>query len=101
MIIFKTARDLQQYLDKTRGGETMTDQRTGAGFVPTMGDLHDGHLSLLKSSGSENAVTVCSIFVNPAQLYNPKDFEKYPTKLVQDINKLEFIVLDVLFLSTV
>ena len=101
MIIFKTARDLQQYLDKTRRGETMTDQRTGAGFVPTMGALHDGHLSLLKSSGSENAVTVCSIFVNPAQFNDPKDFEKYPSTLEQDIYKLETIGCDVLFLPSV
>src|SRR5215468_2087012 len=95
MVIFKTARDLQGYLDKYR------KKGKSIGFVPTMGALHDGHLSLLKSSKSHNTVTVCSIFVNPAQFNDPKDFKKYPTTLEQDIFKLETAGCDILFLPPV
>ena len=95
MIIFKTARDLQHQLGKRR----QTGQPIG--FAPTMGALHDGHLSLLKTSKSQNGVTVCSIFVNPAQFNDPKDFKKYPSTLEQDIYKLETAGCDILFLPPV
>jgi len=95
MIIFKTAKDLKYQLDKYR----QTGQPIG--FTPTMGALHDGHLSLLKTSKSQNAVTVCSIFVNPAQFNDPKDFKKYPSTLEQDIYKLETAGCDILFLPPV
>jgi pantoate--beta-alanine ligase len=95
MIIFKKARDLQQYLETAR----QADQNIG--FVPTMGALHEGHISLLKISARENQVTVCSIFVNPAQFNDPKDFEKYPSTLKQDIEKLESNGCDILFLPPV
>ena len=95
MIIFKTARDLRHELDKY-------EQKGDAiGFVPTMGALHDGHLSLLTSSKSQNKATVCSIFVNPAQFNDPKDFRKYPSTLEQDIYKLETAACDILFLPPV
>jgi pantoate--beta-alanine ligase len=95
MIIFKTASDLEHQLGKY--------QQTGQpiGFTPTMGALHDGHLSLLKTSKSQNGVTVCSIFVNPAQFNDPKDFKKYPSTLAQDIYKLETAGCDILFLPPV
>jgi len=95
MIIFKKAADLQRYLDDCR------QKSQKIGFVPTMGALHDGHLSLLKNSNKENEITVCSIFVNPAQFNDPKDFEKYPSTLSQDIYKLEINECDVLFLPPV
>ena len=95
MIIFKKARDLQQYLETAR----QADQNIG--FVPTMGALHEGHISLLKISARENQVTVCSIFVNPAQFNDPRDFEKYPSTLKQDIQKLESNGCDILFLPPV
>jgi pantoate--beta-alanine ligase len=92
MIIFKYADQLRQHIDQNRrNGEKI-------GFVPTMGALHDGHLSLLKKSKEETSLSVVSIFVNPTQFNDPKDFEKYPVTVDQDIYKLEAAGCNLLFI---
>ncbi|MBC7388327.1 MAG: pantoate--beta-alanine ligase [Opitutaceae bacterium] len=80
MKIFKTVQELTSFRTFTKGS---------TGFVPTMGALHSGHLSLIRSSKNENDFTGCSIFVNPIQFTNPEDFEKYPSTLDQDLKLLE------------
>lgn len=92
MIIVKKAKDLQDYFDSCR------EKNQSIGFVPTMGALHDGHISLLKFCINENQVAVCSIFVNPAQFNDLSDFQKYPSTLDQDVYKLETNGCDILFL---
>ncbi|MDH7461596.1 pantoate--beta-alanine ligase [Chitinophagaceae bacterium 26-R-25] len=71
------------------------------GFVPTMGALHEGHISLIAASKAENDITVCSVFVNPTQFNDPKDFEKYPITIEADIEKLELAGTNILFLPSV
>ena len=70
------------------------------GFVPTMGALHDGHLSLIEKSKSENKFTICSIFVNQKQFNNSEDFEKYPKTIDTDLAKLELAKCDMVFVPT-
>jgi pantoate--beta-alanine ligase len=95
MIIFKKASQLSQYLQQQRNSGKKT------GFVPTMGALHDGHLSLVGVCREQNELTICSIFINPTQFNNPEDFKHYPVTLEKDLEKLIKAGCDVLFLPSV
>lgn len=95
MIIFKHTADTRSHLDSMRKMGQVT------GFVPTMGALHAGHLSLIEKARAGSDVVVSSIFVNPTQFNDPADFEKYPVTLEQDIDMLEEAGCDVLFIPTV
>lgn len=95
MYVFNKVEDLQSHiLHLKRNGQTI-------GFVPTMGALHEGHLSLIRCSKTECDITVASIFVNPTQFNDPKDFDKYPRMNEADSQMLEKSGCDVLFLPDV
>ena len=91
MNIFTTKKNLTEHIEQLhKAGKKI-------GFVPTMGALHQGHLSLLAQSQQYCDVSVCSIFVNPTQFNDPKDLEKYPRPIASDIEKLEQAGCDILF----
>ncbi|MFW5754400.1 MAG: pantoate--beta-alanine ligase [Marinilabiliaceae bacterium] len=71
------------------------------GFVPTMGALHEGHLSLVKKAGKECDAVVVSIFVNPNQFNDPKDLERYPRDIETDMKLLERTPCELLFVPSV
>lgn len=95
MILFKKAADLQNWVEHQR------EEEKSIGFAPTMGALHPGHISLIGTSKQKDDITVSSIFVNPTQFNDPKDFEKYPVTIESDIRMLEEAGCDVLFLPSV
>ena len=67
------------------------------GFVPTMGNLHDGHIQLVRRAGSDCDLVVCSIFVNPLQFGANEDLDRYPRTLDEDVAKLEAVGCDLVF----
>ena len=85
MLIFDRQVALIEHLKR------ISDSKNTIGFVPTMGALHEGHLSLIENSLKENSITVVSIFVNPTQFNNPEDLEKYPRTLNTDMQKLKSV----------
>ena len=92
MLLFKNVNDLQSYLKQ------LQKKKKTIGFVPTMGALHQGHLSLIKQAKEKSDIVVCSIFVNPTQFNDASDLEKYPRTAGKDINLLTSEQTDVLFM---
>ena len=77
--------------------ENLKQQTKTIGFVPTMGALHDGHISLIKKAREENDIVVVSIFVNPTQFLAGEDLDKYPSKMVADEKICKLAGVDYLF----
>ena len=91
MIILEKITETKEYLEKIKNkGITI-------GFVPTMGSLHQGHLSLVREAKKENDFVVCSIFVNPIQFNNQNDLINYPRDIEKDIDLLKTEDCDFVF----
>ena len=95
MRVFQKIADLQKYLLEINELEKRI-----IGFVPTMGALHEGHLSLIRASNARTSVTVASIFVNPTQFNDINDFKKYPIQIDLDLEMLLGAGCDVVFIPT-
>ncbi len=90
MKVFKTVSSLQNYLTKIDKNKTL-------GFIPTMGALHDGHISIVKRAKKENDFIIVSIFVNPTQFDKQQDLKNYPNKLEHDLELLKVENCDIVF----
>src|ERR1035437_4688392 len=95
MVIFKKIKDIKDYIFLQNTTKGMP------GFIPTMGALHAGHLSLIEKARADGMLTVCSIFLNPTQFNNKNDLERYPVSTDEDIELLVKAGCDVLFLPDV
>ena len=93
MEVIKTNSSLKKSISKIKPNSV--------GFVPTMGALHQGHMYLLESSVKNNDISVCSIFVNPAQFNDPDDLKGYPVTIEQDLLKLKEAGCDIVYLPDV
>jgi len=95
MIVCKTRLEIESEVNRCRAlNQTV-------GFVPTMGALHEGHISLVEKSKTECDITVVSIFVNPIQFNNPNDLTSYPRTLENDLKLLEDVLTDIVFVPDV
>ena len=90
MLVFAKIKSVQQKLSSFKKGTTI-------GFVPTMGALHKGHLSLIEQARKENDIVVVSIFVNPTQFDKQEDLINYPKTIDQDLSLLKSVFCDIVF----
>lgn len=95
MKVLKSKKTLIDYVERQR------EMGKKIGFAPTMGALHQGHLSLYKAAKKENDEVISSIFVNPTQFNNPDDFQKYPKTLEKDLELLEKAGIDAVYVPNV
>ena len=95
MKVLKSKKTLIDYVERQR------EMGKKIGFAPTMGALHQGHLSLYKAAKKENDEVISSIFVNPTQFNNPDDFQKYPKTLEKDLELLEKAGVDAVYVPNV
>ncbi len=95
MIVYRTRDDLTGHLNSVRS------EKNSIGLVPTMGALHRGHASLVEKAAAENDVVVVTIFVNPTQFNDPADLEYYPRTLDRDLEMLQKLEADLVFVPSV
>ncbi|WP_373497641.1 pantoate--beta-alanine ligase [Aquiflexum sp.] len=94
MKLLRTKQEVHHHLEISRINNTTI------GFVPTMGALHDGHMDLVKKAKENSGVVIVSIFVNPTQFNNKKDFENYPKTLNKDLELLDKSGVDFVFVPS-
>lgn len=95
MKVVNTIIELQNFINEAGGKDLKV------GFVPTMGALHNGHLSLVEEAAKSTDIVVVSIFVNPTQFNNAKDLERYPRDLQSDLDALDTVACSVVFAPNV
>jgi pantoate--beta-alanine ligase len=94
MQIFRDTTSLTECIEQTK------KNAKAIGFVPTMGALHQGHLSLIDNAKRQTDFTICSIFVNPTQFNNPEDFRLYPSQIENDLKLLNAALCDAVFIPS-
>ena len=94
MLLFNKTLKLTEHLNQLK----LQNNSVSIGFIPTMGALHNGHISLIEKSKIENNITICSIYVNPLQFNDKKDFEKYPRNYEADTEFLKRNGCDIVFI---
>lgn len=93
LLKFDSIKPLQEYLE--------VNPNKTIGFVPTMGALHKGHISLIKNAQLNCDIVVCSIFVNPKQFNKQQDLDNYPNTIERDLKNLEECNCDIVFVPSV
>ena len=93
MLVFAKIKSVQQKIESLKKG-------TSVGFVPTMGALHQGHLSLIERAKKENDIVIVSIFVNPTQFDKKEDLINYPKTIDKDLSLLKSVFCDIVFTPT-
>lgn len=92
---------MQVYYENKSLQDNLAKIKTSIGFIPTMGALHEGHLSLINKAKTENSIIVISIFVNPTQFDKKEDLKKYPRTLEKDLALLKTVGCDIVFAPSV
>ncbi len=95
MVVYNQISEIQKFLSG------LNRDKQSVGLVPTMGAIHEGHLTLLETARSENEFVISSIFVNPIQFNNPRDYNKYPRNINHDIELLKQAQCDGTFIPTI
>ncbi len=94
MEVFRSIKDIKEHLSQLK------KEKHSIGFVPTMGALHEGHLSLVSNAKQENSKVVVSIFVNPTQFNREEDLLKYPNREEEDLKMLNEVGCNIVFIPT-